>query len=114
MRDNKNDISCSILKHSKTGDVSKSLIEMKDSLIEVTPRRSVKKEEAPPEPQITYYLPPQSDANKGRKTLILDIDETLVHSSLEVVPNPDLTLKVMFKGIKINMRRKNEKNYNPF
>lgn len=67
---------------------------MKDSLVEVTPRRSVMKEEAPPEPQVSYFLPPQTEANKGRKTLILDIDETLVHSSLEIVPNPDLTLKV--------------------
>ena len=31
---------------------------MKDSLIEVTPRRSVMKEEAPPEPQVLYFLPP--------------------------------------------------------
>eukprot|EP00871_Galdieria_phlegrea_P003869 jgi/Galph1/4483/GphlegSOOS_G3135.1 len=30
-----------------------------------------------------YLLPPQSEALKGRKTLVLDLDETLVHSSFE-------------------------------
>ena len=27
-----------------------------------------------------FYLPPQTGVNRGKKTLILDLDETLVHS----------------------------------
>jgi RNA polymerase II subunit A small phosphatase-like protein len=34
---------------------------------------------------------------KGRKTLVLDLDETLVHSSFSYVPDADFTLNV--KGV---------------
>lgn len=37
-------------------------------------------------------LPPE--INSAKKTLVLDLDETLVHSSLEPVPNFDLKVKV--------------------
>ena len=33
-------------------------------------------------------LPPQSPHNSGRKTLVLDLDETLVHASFEVNNRP--------------------------
>ena len=39
-------------------------------------------------------LPPQSEHNIGRKTLILDLDETLVHSSFQPVENADIVLPV--------------------
>ena len=41
-----------------------------------------------------YILPKQADAVKGRKTLILDLDETLVHSSFQPVENVDIVLPV--------------------
>ena len=40
-------------------------------------------------------LPPKSEVDKKRKTLVLDIDETLVHSSFDPVPNEDLILPVI-------------------
>eukprot|EP00301_Raphidiophrys_heterophryoidea_P004631 c11999_g1_i4.p1 GENE.c11999_g1_i4~~c11999_g1_i4.p1 ORF type:complete len:278 (-),score=93.81 c11999_g1_i4:213-1046(-) len=41
-------------------------------------------------------LPPLSDEDikKGRKTLVLDLDETLVHASFEPVDNPDFIIPV--------------------
>ena len=44
-----------------------------------------------------FLLPPQDEANKGRMTLVLDLDETLVHSSFNPVDNVDIVLPVIFK-----------------
>lgn len=38
------------------------------------------------------------DADKGKKTLILDLDETLVHSSFKPIPNPDYIIPVEIEG----------------
>lgn len=40
------------------------------------------------------HLSPQPDHHKGRKTLALDLDETLVHSSFKEVPGYDIRLEV--------------------
>lgn len=40
-------------------------------------------------------LPPQSADKAGKKTLVLDLDETLIHSSFTQIPNPDLTISVL-------------------
>jgi len=32
--------------------------------------------------------------DRGLKTLVLDLDETLVHSSFKKVPNADITLQI--------------------
>ncbi|KAJ5076644.1 ctd small phosphatase-like protein [Anaeramoeba ignava] len=42
----------------------------------------------------THLLPNQSTEDHGKKTLILDLDETLVHSSLDPISNPDYVLEV--------------------
>ena len=42
-------------------------------------------------------LPPSTDASKP--TLVLDLDETLVHCTVEAIPNPDLTFPVNFNGV---------------
>jgi len=34
-------------------------------------------------------LPPQRERDRGKKTLILDLDETLIHSSFEPLANAD-------------------------
>lgn len=39
-------------------------------------------------------LGPQLDVNVGRKTLVLDLDETLVHSSFKPVEDADIVLPV--------------------
>jgi RNA polymerase II subunit A small phosphatase-like protein len=43
-------------------------------------------------------LPIQSERDRGKKTLVLDLDETLVHSSFKPVDNPDITLPVEIDG----------------
>jgi RNA polymerase II subunit A small phosphatase-like protein len=47
---------------------------------------------------MSYLLGPQRIAEAGRKCLVLDLDETLVHSSFKPVENPDITLKVDIEG----------------
>lgn len=48
--------------------------------------------------QMQYLLRPQTQAMRGRKTLILDIDETLVHSSFEKTPAADIVLSIDIEG----------------
>lgn len=43
---------------------------------------------------VQYLLPPQKGPNVGKKTLVLDLDETLVHSSFKPVPNADFIIPV--------------------
>lgn len=43
---------------------------------------------------VQYLLPPQKGNIIGRKTLVLDLDETLVHSSFKPVPNADFIIPV--------------------
>jgi TFIIF-interacting CTD phosphatase-like protein len=45
-------------------------------------------------------LPPSKE-NDNRKTLILDLDETLVHSSFSPVDNCDLILPVRFFKLRL-------------
>ncbi|KAG2485957.1 hypothetical protein HYH03_015400 [Edaphochlamys debaryana] len=49
-------------------------------------------------PHRPALLPLQTRALAGRKTLVLDLDETLVHSSLEAVDRPDFSFPVTFNG----------------
>jgi len=42
----------------------------------------------------TPLLPPQSPELAGKKLLVLDLDETLVHSSFKPIPNPDFIIPV--------------------
>ena len=44
-------------------------------------------------------LGPLSPANAQKKCLVLDLDETLVHSSFKPVPNPDFIIPVEIEGI---------------
>jgi len=43
---------------------------------------------------VQYLLPPQKGKEVGKKTLVLDLDETLVHSSFKPVPNADFIVPV--------------------
>lgn len=53
-------------------------------------------------------LEPQLPHFKGKKTLVLDLDETLVHSTFEPVENPDLVLPVRIQGMtyRINVMKR--------
>eukprot|EP00029_Vermamoeba_vermiformis_P007701 TRINITY_DN3406_c0_g1_i1.p1 TRINITY_DN3406_c0_g1~~TRINITY_DN3406_c0_g1_i1.p1 ORF type:complete len:453 (-),score=83.51 TRINITY_DN3406_c0_g1_i1:120-1478(-) len=44
-----------------------------------------------------FALPPKQ--SQAKVTLVLDLDETLVHCSLDPIPNPDLTFEVPFDGV---------------
>lgn len=43
----------------------------------------------------TYLLRKMSRSDKGKKTLVLDLDETLVHSSFMPIKNPDFVVPVL-------------------
>jgi RNA polymerase II subunit A small phosphatase-like protein len=46
----------------------------------------------------TGYLGRQKMKDRGKKTLILDLDETLVHSSFKYVPHVDIILPIDIEG----------------
>ncbi|CAM9732823.1 unnamed protein product, partial [Choristocarpus tenellus] len=48
---------------------------------------------------ITYLLPPQRPEHAGRKQLILDLDETLVHSSFKPVVGADYIIDIDVDGV---------------
>ncbi|KAG1048857.1 hypothetical protein G6F46_006353 [Rhizopus delemar] len=43
---------------------------------------------------VAWLLPPLSNEDKEKKCLVLDLDETLVHSSFKIIPNPDFIVPV--------------------
>jgi RNA polymerase II subunit A small phosphatase-like protein len=45
-----------------------------------------------------WLIGPQSKKDYGRKTLVLDLDETLVHSQFKPVENADIILPVEIEG----------------
>jgi TFIIF-interacting CTD phosphatase-like protein len=51
----------------------------------------------PPETKISL-LPPQKPGREGRKCLVLDLDETLVHSSFQPVDRYDFLIPVEIDG----------------
>jgi RNA polymerase II subunit A small phosphatase-like protein len=44
------------------------------------------------------FLGPQPEHCRGKKTLILDLDETLVHSQFKQVKKPDYVIPVDIEG----------------
>jgi carboxy-terminal domain RNA polymerase II polypeptide A small phosphatase len=59
--------------------------------------------EVPPVPQPslekqTWLLPPVQQHLSGRKCLVLDLDETLVHSSFKILNQADFTIPVEIEG----------------
>lgn len=43
-------------------------------------------------------LGPQKSNSRGKKTLLLDLDETLVHSSFKPPPKSDIVIPVEIEG----------------
>jgi len=46
-----------------------------------------------------FLMEPMAPDMKGRKTLVLDLDETLVHSSFRPVPGPDFIISIELDGV---------------
>jgi len=46
-----------------------------------------------------FLMTPIPPEMKGRKTLVLDLDETLVHSSFRPVPGPDFIISIELDGV---------------
>jgi hypothetical protein len=59
----------------------------------------------PPPYQGSDVLPPMDPRDKGKKCLVLDLDETLVHSSFKPVPNADYIIPVEIEN-KVRMCRR--------
>lgn len=55
----------------------------------------------------TFLIPDQTEKYRGRKTLVVDLDETLVHSSFNKCDNPDIVVTVYFYLPLGRIRRKN-------
>ena len=41
-----------------------------------------------------YLIPPKKEEHYGKKTLVLDLDETLVHSQFKAIEKPDIILPI--------------------
>jgi RNA polymerase II subunit A small phosphatase-like protein len=50
------------------------------------------------EEKAKWLLKPQLPEDVGKKTLVLDLDETLVHSSFKPIPNPDYVIPVQIEN----------------
>lgn len=67
----------------------------------VTPVKIEKSKDVVRKPSPTEYLiPQQSEEMKGRKLLVLDLDETLVHSCFQPVPNSDFIIPIVIEGVR--------------
>ncbi|KAI0126583.1 serine/threonine-protein phosphatase dullard [Xylariales sp. AK1849] len=51
-----------------------------------------------PVPEQKWLLPPIASRFKGKKCLVLDLDETLVHSSFKILHQADFTIPVEIEG----------------
>lgn len=55
-----------------------------------------------------FIIPDQTKEHRGRKTLVLDLDETLIHAETEPIKQPDIQFSVTDP---INIRLKLKGNF---
>jgi RNA polymerase II subunit A small phosphatase-like protein len=62
----------------------------------------------PPPPLTKWLLPPMPAEEKHKKCLVLDLDETLVHSSFKPIPNPDFVISIELENVihKVYVRKR--------
>jgi len=67
-----------------------------------TPSPQPRDTELPPQPgrplPQKFLLPPLRPEQSHMKCLVLDLDETLVHSSFKLIPDPDFTVDIELEG----------------
>jgi RNA polymerase II subunit A small phosphatase-like protein len=66
----------------------------------ITVQPIVKYEKPRDKPVQDFLIPEQTEQMKGRKTLVLDLDETLVHSCFQPVNNADFVIPIVIEGTK--------------
>ena len=71
---------------------------MTDPLVTVTSPREDEKQESVLETPTGPFLGEQSGTNSGRKTLVLDLDETLVHSTFQPTEECSYVIPVEIEG----------------
>ncbi|KAL4451027.1 hypothetical protein ABPG74_021349 [Tetrahymena malaccensis] len=57
------------------------------------------KQRAPLQTSLPKVIEPQDPKYKGKKSLVIDLDETLVHSSFTVIQNADFTLQITVQNM---------------
>jgi len=62
----------------------------------------------PPPGLAKFLLPPLRPEQKHKKCLVLDLDETLVHSSFKPIPNPDFVISIELENVihKVYVRKR--------
>jgi len=72
------------------------------------PDRELKAPSVPPHPLTRFLLDPAKPGEEGKRTLVLDLDETLVHSSFKPVPNPDFIISIELENVmhKVYVRKR--------
>jgi len=62
----------------------------------------------PPHPLQKFLLEPLKPGGEHKRTLVLDLDETLVHSSFKPVPNPDFIISIELENVmhKVYVRKR--------
>ncbi|XP_054889412.1 CTD small phosphatase-like protein isoform X2 [Poeciliopsis prolifica] len=63
-----------------------------------TPPPPVEENGSPPKPPAKYLLPEMKISDYGRKCVVIDLDETLVHSSFKPISNADFIVPVEIDG----------------
>lgn len=81
-----------------TGAGASETVPKKSSLKPSSVAPTTAEETVPAQGSSEGQLKPQSGKYIGRKTLVLDLDETLVHSSFRPINNPDIVITVEIEG----------------
>ncbi|XP_013864414.1 CTD small phosphatase-like protein isoform X2 [Austrofundulus limnaeus] len=63
-----------------------------------SPPPPVEENGSPPKPPAKYLLPEMKISDYGRKCVVIDLDETLVHSSFKPISNADFIVPVEIDG----------------
>ncbi|KAI9022332.1 HAD-like domain-containing protein [Phycomyces nitens] len=78
----------------KVSDNTSAQVQTTEPEVVPTTPISLQQQQSPIDEPVVWLLPPLLPEHSGRKCLVLDLDETLVHSSFKSIPNPDFVVPV--------------------